>query len=117
MPGLPGFRLLGAAEVDGELEVTVETVTSGWCRVCGVRARSKGRSETLVRDVSGFGRRVRLRWRKRRWRCPEPACPARTWTERSAAVRPRAVLTERARREACRRAGRDGQASGPDGRR
>jgi transposase len=109
--GLPEFRLLEAAEVDGELELTVETaVEAGWCRTCGVRARSKGRYETLVRDVAAFGRRVRLRWRKRRWRCPEPPCPAQTWTETSAAIRPRAVLTERARAQACRRVGEAGEA-------
>lgn len=41
--------------------------------------------------------------------------PSRSWrmfwlgsTERSAAIAPRASLTERARREACRRVGRDG---------
>jgi transposase len=108
--GLPEFGLLEAAEVDGELELTVETAAVGWCRTCGVRARSKGRTETLVRDVSAFGRRVRLRWRKRRWGCPEPACPARTWTETSAAIRPRAVLTERARQAACQRVGEGGEA-------
>jgi transposase len=108
--GLPEFRLLGAEEVEGELELTVETATVGWCRECGVRARSKGRYDTLVRDVSAFGRRVRLRWRKRRWRCGEPACSARTWTEQSEAIRPRAVLTERARQQACRRVGEGGEA-------
>jgi transposase len=34
----------------------------------------------------------------------------RTWTERVAAIRPRAVLTERARAEACRRVGKDAHA-------
>ena len=110
MLGLPEFRLLGAAQVQGELELTVETAAVGWCETCGVRARSKGRYDTLVRDVSAFGRRVRLRWRKRRWRCPERLCPAGTWTETSAAVRPRAVLTERARAHACRRVGEGGEA-------
>ena len=49
-----------------------------------------------------------LRWRKRRWRCPEPVCAMATWTEQLTAIAPRAVLTERARRDACRRVGRDG---------
>jgi hypothetical protein len=40
----------------------------------------------------------------------EPACAVRTWTERVAAIRPRAVLTERARAEACRRVGKDAHA-------
>jgi transposase len=34
----------------------------------------------------------------------------RTWTEPAAAIRPRAVLTERARAEACRRVGKDAHA-------
>jgi transposase len=51
-----------------------------------------------------------LAWRKRIWRCGEPACGVRTWTERVAAIRPRAVLTQRARAEACRRVGKDAHA-------
>jgi transposase len=53
---------------------------------------------------------VVLLWRKRIWRCGEPACGVRTWTERVAAIGPRAVLTERARSEACRRVGKDAHA-------
>ena len=109
MLGLPGMRVLDAGEVDGELEVVVETVdATGWCRECGVKARSKGRRDTLVRDVAAFDRPVRLRWRKRRWQCPEPECPAKTWTETHAGIAPRAVLTDRAQRAACRRVGKDG---------
>src|SRR4030095_6549110 len=37
-------------------------------------------------------------------------CSVRTWTERAAAIRPRAVLTQRARAEACRRVGKDAHA-------
>ena len=50
-----------------------------------------------------------LVWIKRVWRCMEPDCPRRTWTETSEHIRPRASLTERARREACRRVGQDGE--------
>jgi transposase len=53
---------------------------------------------------------VVLCWRKRIWRCREPACGVRTWTEHVAAIQPRAVLTERARAEACRRVGKDAHA-------
>ena len=109
MLGFDDFRVLAAREVDGELELLVETTASrAWCRRCGVRARPHSRPETLVRDVDAFGRPVRLRWRKRRWRCPEPACLTVTWTEETDAIAPRAVLTERAREHACRRVGRDG---------
>jgi transposase len=51
-----------------------------------------------------------LAWRKRLWRCREPVCGVRTWTERVVGVRPRAVLTERARAEACRRVGKNAHA-------
>jgi transposase len=109
MLGLPGFRVLGAAEVDGELETVIETAAGrDWCRACGVRARSHARREVLVRDVDAFGRPARLRWRKRVWRCPEPACDACTWTEQSPLIGPRRSMTERARQAACRRVGRDG---------
>jgi transposase len=50
---------------------------------------------------------VVLCWRKRIWRCGEPACGVQTWTEQQATIRPRAVLTERARAQACRRVGKD----------
>jgi transposase len=63
-----------------------------------------------VRDLPAGGRPVVLCWRKRIWRCREPACGVRTWTERVTAIRPRAVLTERARAEACRRVGKDAHA-------
>jgi transposase len=53
---------------------------------------------------------VVLVWRKRIWRCREPACGVRTWTERVAGIAPRAVLTQRARAEACRRVGKDAHA-------
>jgi transposase len=53
---------------------------------------------------------VVLAWRKRVWRCVEPACAVQTWTEQQAAIRPRAVLTCRARAEACRRVGKDAHA-------
>jgi hypothetical protein len=55
--GLGEFRVLDAREVDGEVELVVETVADlGWCRACGVRAHSKGRPSVLVRDVDAFGR-------------------------------------------------------------
>lgn len=62
----------------------------------------------LVRDVDAFGRRVRLRWFKRRWQYPEAVCVVKTWTERHPAIGARMAMTERAREHACRRVGRDG---------
>jgi len=109
MLGIDGVRVLGAQHADGEVELTVETTTDrDRCPACGVRAHSKGRPVVVVRDVDAFDRRARLRWIKRRWRCPEPACPAGSWTKQHPAVGARTVLTERARERACRRVGRDG---------
>lgn len=48
-------------------------------------------------------------WRKRLWRCDEPLCSRRTWSETTPAIGRRAASTERARRWACQRVGRDGQ--------
>jgi transposase len=109
MLGLDDFVVLAAAEVDGETELVVETTAArAWCRGCGVRALSKGRARVLVRDVDAFDRRVRLRWVKRRWCCPEDACAVNSWTEQHPAIGARMAMTERARARACERVGRFG---------
>jgi hypothetical protein len=66
MLGMPGFNVLEGREVDGELELVVETdqVVVGSAG-CGVRAVSHGRRDTLIRDLAVSGRPTRLRWRKR----------------------------------------------------
>src|SRR5215216_5172070 len=105
---LDGFQLVSAELVGGEWQLEVQTTaTVIGCVGCGVRATPHGRRTVRVRDLPIGGRPVVLWWRKRLWRCREPACEVRTWTERVAAIRPRAVLTERARAEACRRVGKD----------
>ncbi len=110
MLGLGGFVLLAVSSAFGELEQAVETTAaSAWCEGCGVAAQPHGRRAVRVRDLPSSGRPVTLLWLKRLWRCPEPACTVRTWSETSEHVRGRASLTERARREACRLVGDDGQ--------
>jgi transposase len=104
--GMQGFRLLAAAEVDGELHQLVETTaTVLGCPTCGTRARSKGRRKVRVRDLPAGGRRVVVEWWKRIWRCPDLDCDVTTWTEQAEAIEPRASMTERARAEACRQVG------------
>jgi transposase len=109
--GLDGFEVTAAEVIDGEWQLEVQTTaTVVGCVGCGVRAEAHGRRTVRVRDLPIGGRPVVLCWRKRIWRCREPACSVRTWTERTAAICPRAVLTERARAEACRRVGKDAHA-------
>jgi transposase len=80
--GLPGMSVLEVIEGDDELIVRVETtVTVGWCPMCGVRAQPHDRTMRSVRDLSCFGRAVRLDLRRRRWRCREVLCATKTWTE------------------------------------
>jgi hypothetical protein len=45
---------------------------------------------------------------KRIGRCTHLECGQQTWTESHPQIRPRAAWTERARKQACRRVGRDG---------
>jgi transposase len=109
--GLDSFEVLAAEITAGEWQLTIQTTaTVVGCVGCGVRAELHGRRTVRVRDLPIGGRPVVLAWRKRMWRCREPACGVRTWTEQTAAIRPRAVLTQRARAEACRRVGKDAHA-------
>jgi transposase len=108
---LDGFQLVSAELLGGEWQLVVQTTaTVIGCTGCGVPATPHGRRTVRVRDLPIGGRPVVLCWRKRLWRCREPACGVRTWTEQTVAIRPRAVLTERARAEACRRVGTDAHA-------
>lgn len=106
--GLDGFVVTGQLleETTGEWWLGVETSEErAWCETCGVRATGHGRRRVVVRDLPLADRAVVLVWAKRLWRCGEPACPARTWSEESDLIAPRAVLTERARAEIARRVG------------
>ena len=108
---LDGFQLVSAELQGGEWQLAVQTTaTVVGCAGCGVRATPHGRRTVRVRDLPIGGRPVVLAWCKRLWRCREPACGVRTWTEQAAAIGPRAVLTQRARAEACRRVGKDAHA-------
>src|SRR5664280_3610458 len=106
MLGLDGFRVLDVDETPAEVVVTVETTADvAGCATCGVRAEAQDRLRVDIRDLPCFGRTVRLVWLKRRWRCVDLDCPAKTWTEGSEHVAPRAVLTLRAGAEATRQVG------------
>jgi transposase len=75
--GLGGFEVLAAEAVGGEWQLIVQTTaTVVGCVGCGVRAELHGRRTVRVRDLPIGGRPVVLLWRKRIWRCHEPACGA-----------------------------------------
>jgi len=104
--GLDGFRVLEVIETAVEVVITVETtaVVVG-CPACGVRARAHDRMPVAVRDLACFGRPARVVWNKRRWRCADDDCETKTWTETSAVMSARALLTDRAAVEVCRQVG------------
>ena len=107
--GLDGFVVRAALVIDGELHQLIETTaTRVGCPSCGVIASPHDRREVRVRDLPSGGRPVVLVWSKRVWRCEDTDCEKRTWSEQHPEIRARASLSERARRDACRRVGRDG---------
>lgn len=109
--GIAGLRVLLVWEFAEERHVFVET-TAAWavCGECGQRAESGGRPRTSVRDLPVGVKATRLVWSKREWRCRD--C-RRSWREIHPQIPPRAVLTERARREAARQVGEVGRAVAP----
>lgn len=104
--GAAGFDVLDVVYDSVELVIEVEASPAlVGCSGCGTRAAPKDRQcigsrcATLAGRLAGWpaGRRVvRVRWRKRIWRCPKPDCDVNTWTERAELDEPRRVLTTRA---------------------
>ena len=103
-------KLVGLGEVDlvgindpGEeapLEVVIRSRKARpVCVACGGPVWSKGHRTVVLVDLPTFGRPVRLRWRKRRWTCPNPDCALRSFIEQDPTIGPqRALLTSRAAR-------------------
>ena len=96
---LPGLHVIGVEhDTAGRVVVTVESAPGPvWCPACGVVAIGHGRDVVTLVDAPCFGRPVRVRWRKRRWRCLEPSCSRTVFVEQDDRVAaPRAKLTTRA---------------------
>ncbi|MBC9956184.1 ISL3 family transposase [Yimella sp. cx-51] len=85
-------------ETADRVVVTVESPPGPvGCPTCAVVAVGHGRDEVWLVDAPAFGRPVRIRWRKRRWRCLEPSCPRVVFVEQDDRVAaPRCTLTTRA---------------------
>lgn len=97
--GLDGLHVTAVERDDGGgLTITVESAAAPMgCRSCGVVAHAHGRVEVRLVDAPAMGRPVRIRWRKRRWLCPEPTCRVGSFVEQDERVAPpRAKLTTRA---------------------
>ena len=77
--GLDGLHVTAVERDDGgRLAVTVESApTPMGCPSCGVVAHGHGRVEVRLVDAPAMGRPVRIRWRKRRWVCPDAGLPGR----------------------------------------
>ncbi|WP_169735781.1 helix-turn-helix domain-containing protein, partial [Intrasporangium oryzae] len=93
-----GMHVLEAAPDElGRLVVTIESDAGvGGCPSCGVVAVGHGRRVHEAADAPCFGAVTVIRWRKRVWRCLEPACPVVTFSEQHELIAPRAKLTARA---------------------
>lgn len=75
-------------EVIFEIETTTEDVV---CDRCSSPARTHERRRSEVRDLPCFGRPTRLIWNKRRFRWENKECKAKSWTEGSKDIPPRAL--------------------------
>ena len=98
--GLGKVDLVGVEELVGDrLRVTIRSRgPRPVCGRCGGRVWSKGE------------RLVRLRWRKRRWMCPDQECGMGSFAEQDLSVAPeRGLLTSRAGRWATEQVGRLGR--------
>ena len=79
--GLGEVDLVGVEELAGDrLRVTIRSRgPRPLCGGCGGGVWSKGDQPVRLVDLPAFGRPVRLRWRKRRWVCPDVMCGVRSF--------------------------------------
>jgi transposase len=112
--GLPAVTVRGVADPSPSVPLVVEIETELeepiGCAGCGGRATVKDRDPVVLVDLPAFGRPTRLRWVKRRWRCPDPGCTVGTWTEVAPRIgSSRLVMTARAGRWATWQVGKHGR--------
>ena len=94
--GLGEVDLVGVEELAGDrLRVTIRSRgPRPLCEGCGGRVWSKGDQPVRLVDLPAFGRPVRLRWRKRRWVCPDVMCGVRSFAEQDLSVAPGTWLVD-----------------------
>ncbi len=96
---LDGFRVVSVTRTPvGVREVVVAGINvEQACPACGVlTGRVHSRWSQAIKDLP-YGRPLRVRWRKRRFACPEAGCSRRTFTERAEQIGPGQRLTHRLR--------------------
>jgi transposase len=99
------FSVLEVRRVDATAVMVIieQAAREGPCPECGVFSGTvKDRPVMRLKDLPVSGQTVELWWRKRRLICDEALCPRKTFTQVSAAVRPRARITERLRQQVAR---------------
>ena len=97
--GLPRVRVLAVEEAPLRVHVETRIDVIERCPACGTPARVKDRDRVALTDLPCFGRRAKLVWHKRRWRCPQQSCPTGSWTETAPPIAAsRLKLTDRAGR-------------------
>ena len=73
---LPGLHVVKVDRYQAGLRIMVESarpLVMG-CPDCGVLVQGHGCVSVELIDVPCFTALVRMQWRKRRWRCLDPAC-------------------------------------------
>ncbi|HWL43046.1 MAG TPA: transposase family protein [Ilumatobacter sp.] len=106
--GLPAVIVRGVGEWPSWLLVVIATLAGRPVCECGGTPHGHGVRDVDLVDLPVFGRPVRLRWAKQRWRCTR--C-GRTWTEQQREIHSaRCALTTRAARWATLQVGCHGRA-------
>ena len=103
---LPGFAVVECVELgdDRRRVVIMQVAGEHGCPRCGVVVGGKPYDvrESRVKDLPFGERPLTVIWRKRRYRCPEPACEQRIFVERSSEIAPGRRSSERLRRALAR---------------
>jgi len=109
--GLPDVNIEGVGDWPRWLRIAITTrADRPACPGCSGGVWHHDRVEVELTDLPCFGRRTRLVWSKRRWRCPNPMCVMVTFVEVDDRIAvERAAITDRAGRWATFQVGHHGR--------